>query len=167
MLIHVIVPGKIIHHSGTLAMRFNLNPHLTLRKIKSTVVKMPMPYFWVFKILLFKLNIFVLSYDVINYQHTLFSFVIDESYIRNGKYLVSLFWLYIVCFDFNIWTWERIAQASKQCARQDKKKVSRQKSEMNTKAATAKHQPCSMQKPTSARRENQRPLHLLLEEKCG
>jgi len=72
-------------------MRFNLNPHLTLRKIKSTVVKMPMPYFWVFKILLFKLNIFVLSYDVINYQHTLFSFVIDESYIRNGKYLVSLF----------------------------------------------------------------------------
>lgn len=86
--------------------------------------------------------------------------MLDEQYIRNGKYSVSLFSLYIVCFDFNIWTWEHIAQASKQPARQNKKKS-------KDKGSNSKTSALLYAKPTSAHRENQPPLHLLLKEKCG
>lgn len=45
-------------------------------------------------------------------------------YCKWGVFTVSLFWLYSLYFDFNIWIWEHVAQASKQPANRIKKLLS-------------------------------------------
>lgn len=66
-------------------------------------------------------------------------------YCKWGLFTVSLFWLYSLYFDFNIWIWEHVAQASKQPANRIKK-LWVQNSEMKTKEVVAKHQPFCIQK---------------------
>lgn len=74
-----------------------------------------------------------------------------DIYYKWGIFTVSLFWWYTLYFDFNIWIWEHVAQASKQPANRIKK-LSVQYSEMKTKEAIAKHKPfCVLTQPNQCK----------------
>lgn len=108
-------------------------------------------YFWMFETLFLQLSVFVLSNNVIRQKLFYDKWAI---YCKWGLFTVSLFWLYSLYFDFNIWIWEHVAQASKQPANRIKK-LWVQNSEMKTKEVVAKHQPFCIQKKTKPVRAEQ------------
>lgn len=99
------------------------------------------------------------------YRCILFSFVIDEPYVRNGKYSVSLFYgIFFVLIS--TYGYENVLPCllsnllgSIKNSRGRRVRWRRRQPQQNISPALCKN--------NQSRRENQPLLHLLLEEKCG
>lgn len=144
VLIRVIVPGRLIHHSDMIAMRFNLTPNLTIRSV--LVTKICVPISWLYETLFLQLSVLVLSNNVV--RQKLFSVMINETYITNGEYSQCLCFDDILFILISTYGYGSVLPKLLSNPANKIKKLSVQNSEMKTKEAIAKHKPfCILTQP--------------------